>query len=367
MVLLALLALTASCAGGKRGGSGLDGGDRCDSDDDCNDSIDCTVDTCGVGGACRFMPVDELCGDGETCSASRGCTTTADCSSDEDCADSIDCTVDSCGVDMTCRHMALSELCEGGETCDASMGCVAGSGCASDGDCDDSIDCTLDSCGVDMTCRHMALDARCADGEACSETLGCYTPMPCDTADDCQDESFCNGAELCMPEFGCAPAATPRACDDSDDCTIDMCDTTADMCVFACDTSRSECGCPTTGPTCVGTFSLSPGPTYSCGLGAVSYNFSTVTFTIDAGIMTATPMSSSFPPLSDAMGSVCPEFDASVTVSGGCEERYRLYGTFTDDDTFTGTLEVTFVETDGYSCSLGSCTNRTQAVTGTRI
>ena len=358
----------AACAGGKEPARpGADGGRLCSSDIDCNDAIDCTVDSCGAGNVCRNMPLDDLCAAGETCSTTRGCTTSTDCAGDSDCNDGIDCTVDSCNVDMTCRFMPVNGLCEAGETCDAAMGCVAGSGCATDADCDDSIECTNDSCGVDMTCRNMPIDALCADGERCNETSGCYMPMPCTTADDCQDGDFCNGAEVCMPEFGCAPAPMPRSCTDTDPCTLETCDTDANMCVYPCDTSNPECDCPTMGPTCIGTFDLTPGVTYSCAIGMVNFDFSRATFAIDSGVLTISAGSATFPPLTDAMAPICPSFDASSVVSGGCEEHYRLYGDFTDDNTFTGTLEVRFVDVDGFSCGLGGCVGRTTMVTGTRM
>jgi len=268
-----------------------------------------------------------------------------------------------------CNHMALNERCMAGQSCDPSMGgCVAGSGCGTDADCDDSIECTLDTCSVDMTCSNMAISSRCASGETCSPTLGCYVPMPCTVTADCQDDNFCNGAEVCMPEFGCAPAETPRMCDDTDDCTIDSCDTTSDMCAFACDTSRTECMCPVAGPTCTGSFSITPTVNYSCAFGMAAINLSTATFTNVSGVLSIRPASSSFPdPLSDVAPPICPMFEATHTVAGGCEEHYTIRGTFSDDDNFTGTVEIGFVQTDGISCTLGACANQTVMVTGTRM
>jgi hypothetical protein len=351
----------------RRGGG--DGGIPCASDAECDDGIPCTVDTCGVSEVCNFNPIDELCSAGTVCMVGMGCVVESECSMDAECDDAIECTLDTCGVGGVCNHMGLDELCASGQTCDAAMGCVGAMGCTADGDCDDSIDCTVDTCSVDMTCSNMPIDARCSGtDERCVPRLGCFVPMPCDTAADCDDGNFCNGAEVCMPEFGCAPAVSPRMCDDSDGCTIDSCDTTSDMCVFACDTSRTECDCPTPSATCEGAFSVTPTVSYTCGLGMARIDFGTATFTRVGPALNVRPRSASFAdPLSDASPPVCPDFDATHTVAGGCQENYRIHGTFTDDNNFMGTVELTFVETDGISCTLGACANQTFMVTGTRM
>lgn len=368
VIVLVLVSSVAGCSSGTPSSGDDAGFFRCASDTDCDDGQACTIDSCAVGGMCSFTPVDERCGPGESCIVGRGCTAGTPCDSNADCEDAIACTIDTCGVEGMCRHMPVHERCTdaAAPTCDPVMGCVAGSGCTGDGDCDDSISCTLDTCGADMTCRHMPINARCTAGETCSPTLGCFTPMPCTTAAECQDGNFCNGAEVCMPEFGCAPAETPRMCDDSDSCTVDSCDSTANMCVFACDTSRTECGCPTPGPTCAGTFMLSPGPTQSCGLGSVNYDFSRVTITNDSGVITVTPVVASFAPLSDVVDPVCPMFEATTEVTGDCTERYTLRGTFTDDDHFTGMFEARFTPSGG-GIGCFDCGTRTFTVTGTRM
>jgi len=354
----------AGCADGNP--SGPDAGEVCSTDLDCDDGFECTIDSCGVNMLCRHDGVDERCEAGETCEAGRGCVTTSSCSSDADCDDEVECTLDSCGVGGICNNMALDERCsEPTPVCDAAMGgCVAPGGCGSDAECDDDVECTRDSCTVDRECRNMPLDELCdsAAGEVCTAERGCLVPMPCDTAADCQDGDFCNGAEVCDPEFGCAPAEEPRMCDDSDDCTIDSCDATADMCVFACDTSRSECDCPVTGPSCEGTFDLSPAIVDSCAGGMVNYDMSQVTFEITAGILEATPTRAHFTKLSDTMEPVCPNFIATAVVSGGTTERFTLQGTFSDDDNFTGSFTADY----GGLGSLVGCREGTFSVTGAR-
>lgn len=383
-VLLFAIALGLGCTGPS---VSTDGGQPCNFDSDCDDGLACTVDSCGVSGLCRHDGIDERCDPGMVCETGRGCVSTASCASDDDCDDAIACTTDSCGVGGVCNHTPIDERCGDGETCDRSMGCVgppAGE-CESDADCDDSVDCTRDTCAADRTCTHLALDELCdsAAGERCSATAGCFVPMPCTTHADCQDGDFCNGAEICTAEFGCAPAEAPVTCDDGDDCTLQMCDPTlpnaddptqSGACTTpACDRSRPECGCPTTGPTCSGRFSL-PGATGGCDLGlgtnppwGFNWNFSTVQFTNTGGLIQVTDWTVNttlpVPSMADP-GPACPNIDAVAMLeaggSGGCNETYRIQGTFTDDDTFTGTFSATFTGV----CA--SC-NMTVPVNGTRI
>jgi hypothetical protein len=379
--VLALVALGCAAGCSTPGPAPMDdaGFFRCGSDTDCDDATACTIDTCGVGGTCQYTALSERCPAGETCVPGAGCmVTVATCDDNADCDDSIACTIDSCGVDMMCRNMAINERCTdpAAPTCDPTMGCVAGSGCTGDADCDDRIECTLDSCGADMTCRNMPINARCEAGETCSPTLGCFTPMPCTTAAECQDDNFCNGAEVCMPEFGCAPAEAPRVCNDSEDCTVDSCDATTDMCVFACDPTRGPTCmdmCPPPAAGCNGRFTLTGTNRFGCGA-CTEVDFGEATFELADGVLSVTSRGYRTMPavpgglvLSDEVAPMCPMFDASTNVDGGCIEQYRIYGMFTDDDHFTATVEWNFVDVDGFSCLICSCTGGSGTVMGTRI
>lgn len=372
-----LLVLACVIVGGCTGPAApADGGESCTTDLDCDDGHECTIDSCGVSNLCRHDEVDELCTGDLVCEAGRGCVSSASCASDTDCDDSIACTTDSCGVGGICNHIPVNARCAAGETCDTSMGCVAPSGaCATDADCDDDVACTRDTCGADRTCSNTALDELCdtAAGERCSATAGCFIPMPCTTEADCQDGNFCNGRERCTAEFGCAPAEAPVMCNDSDDCTLEMCDPTlpndddptqTGACSTpVCDRSRPECGCPTTGPTCSGRFSL-PGASGSCLLGLIAWDFTDVTFTNTGGVIEVTGWTVASTIEAQEMadpGPACPAINASTTLDGTCTEVYRIAGTFTDDDTFTGTFSATFTG----DCL--TCTSRSVPVTGTRI
>lgn len=380
--VLSCLWMVAACSSAPPVGNPDAGGFfRCAADPDCDDGQACTLDGCGVDQVCSFTPIDARCGEGETCVPGRGCQAGTVCTSNAECDDTVACTVDSCGVGGLCRHMALNELCTapGVTTCDPTMGCVAGTGCAADADCDDGVACSVDACSAERACTHTAIDRLCTGaGERCSATMGCYVPRACTAAAECQDGNFCNGAEVCMPEFGCAPAESPRVCNDSEDCTVDACDAAADMCVFRCDPSRgAACAamCPAPTAACTGTFRLTGGATTAgCSLSLCSSaDFATVTFenadgvlSVRAGSYRTTPMPPGGLVLSDTTDPVCPEFDASISVSGGCTENYRLRGAFTDDDHFSGTLEWSYVDSDG-TCDICGCTPGSSMVTGTRV
>ncbi|HJK89886.1 MAG TPA: hypothetical protein RMH85_33355 [Polyangiaceae bacterium LLY-WYZ-15_(1-7)] len=384
--LLGALACGDDDRGGGRGvdagSSGTDGSTSCASDADCDDGFDCTVDSCGVGGACRHDGIDERCEGALICEPGRGCVDEPSCGSDADCDDGFSCTLDSCGVGGECRNMPLDELCSEvgpGSSCDpttgmSGTGCTEATGCEMDEDCDDGVDCTLDTCSVDNTCSHTTIDERCPDGEACTAS-GCFAPMDCETDEDCQDDDFCNGREFCEPEFGCRPAPEPRMCNDSDDCTMDSCDPELDMCVFRCDTSRPECECPEPETPCDGVFDITPAPMQTCaavlGPAQVEYNIAEVEFSCVGPVLSVdarnVPNPRSPSPLTQNPRTDDGTFDVETVVAGGCEERYRLMGRFLDAATFEATFTAMYVDTSAFSeCGLSGCVNQSLMVTGTR-
>ncbi len=334
---LLLLGLGACGGDGRRGGGG-GGGDggtgnggrdaaprRCDRDEDCDDGLECTLDQCAVGNVCRNRPVDALCPDGQSCLPGVG---------------------------------------------EPPSGCAVGEACSRDEDCDDGLECTVDGCGADGTCRHDPLDALCPDGQRCEPTEGCTEPMACMVDDDCDDGRFCNGRETCSAEFGCQPAAAPPACDDGDPCTIDGCSDELGRCTFTCDASNPACECPVETP-CSGTFELSPVPMGSCAFGMVAYNVQRVTFScvgpvlsVDGGSIPSAAMNT---PMTQNPRPTDGSFDVEVRIEGGCTEVYRLQGSFTGPDTFSATFTATYSDSDGVSCAVGGCANRSWMVTGTRV
>lgn len=349
------------------------GGRTCTNSAECDDGHACTFDTCGVGGICSYMTVDALCTPPETCRVGVGCTTEMPCDTATDCDDSIACTIDNCAIGNRCTHMAVNALCSGATPfCSVTAGCTTGGdagpgSCTTSAECDDAIACTIDTCGVAGTCTRTPMDALCGTGMMCNATTGCFMPMPCTVDEDCADGTFCNGRERCMPEFGCVPPTAPPACSDTNPCTINhRCDATTDMCVADCDRGTPSCAsdpiCAAPPVSCIGSFRITPAPGRACILGD-SFNVGTVTFSYDGFVLTVTPASTGMGwTMDDVMAPACPDFVATGTVPGMCNEIYTLRGTFTDDDNFTGFFDQTF-EGD---CLICGGTDSTP-VTGTRI
>lgn len=353
----------------------------CNASTDCNDEIPCTVDTCNAAHICEHAPIDASCtGAGEHCVVGIGCSTTVTCTDPSMCDDGISCTVDTCDVGNVCGHQAVDASCTDPATpvCDLRQGCIAGATveCRTADDCEDGFACTLDSCGVDMMCRHMPIDSMCTGtNERCDVGSGCVAFHGCTTVADCTPAgetwwNFCDGVPSCDPEFGCSNPV-PRDCRDTMDCTIDACDRSAGTngaCVYVCDSSRPECGCPTTGPSCAGHFQLSPSPTGSCA--TVSWDLSDVQITNIDGALTVSPRLLSNPnagmTTNIAMPS-CPSFVATRSISGGCTETYTMQATFTDEDHLVGSFDADFVGACGVRLGLCASAHNHYEFTGVRI
>lgn len=96
----------------------------CSSAAECDDGFGCTIDNCGVGNRCEWVPIDGECPRGERCVVGRGCVagTPTECTSNAECDDGRRCN----GVEV----------------------CLLGS-CRTPEPyvCDDGNPCTEDSCG----------------------------------------------------------------------------------------------------------------------------------------------------------------------------------------------------------------------------
>ncbi|MFT5355828.1 MAG: hypothetical protein ACI9KE_003047 [Polyangiales bacterium] len=360
---------------------GTDSAMSCTSDPECDDGFACTIDSCGVGGVCSYVGIDERCDGEEVCAVGRGCVDEASCTADTECDDGFECTLDRCGVGGVCAFTPVNELCEGpGATCDpttgmAGSGCTEATGCTIDEQCDDGHDCTLDSCGVDNVCDFTAVNERCADGETCTAS-GCFASMPCTMDEECDDGDFCNGTEICNAEFGCQPAPAPRECNDSDACTIDSCSTASNACVFACDSSMEACGCPMAETPCDGIFDVTPPPTQRCASlippAQVEYNVSEVEFACIGMLLSVDgrniPTMTGNTPMTQSPRASDDTFSVQTEVGGGCTETYRIEGRFVDADNFEGTWSAQYTNTNLMidECALSGCVNQSAPVTGVR-
>lgn len=334
---------------------------ECSTADDCDDEIECTLDVCEVGGVCGYQPVDSQCEEGATCDPERGCVS-GGCTAHDQCDDGLDCTTDLCAVGGVCENQPDDSACPDGQRCDLELGCLD-AGCTSDDACDDGIGCTTDLCTIEDgygTCLNAPDDGACADGEHCTEGVGCMGD--CETSEDCDDGDFCNGEELCEPEFGCRPAETPRDCNDNVDCTIDRCDADLDQCVYDIDPAIPECNTFDPAVHLNGCFDIVPTVSQTCALGMVSYSFSQVCFALEGGIVLTMTASGIEQDLIQTPAPVGASFDVSVLISGGCNEDYRMTGTFSDANHFSGTWTSVFT---GAGC-YGLCANLTIPVTATR-
>ncbi len=369
---LMLLASSAGCGDGRAMHPDASSLFRCTANADCDDHIPCTLDNCDVSATCQHTGVDSMCtGAGERCVVGTGCSTTMRCTDSSMCDDGLGCTLDTCDVGNVCGHQPVNSMCsDPTPVCDTVRGCVAGMtmGCTSSASCDDSIACTVDSCGVDMMCHHAPVAAMCAPGERCDTTMGCLAYHGCSAPADCTPAgetwwNFCDGDPTCDADFGCQ-FSTPRACHDTDPCTVDTCDRssgTNGACLFVCDTSQASCGCSSTAPTCAGQFQLTPAPTGRC---IVRWDLSTIRIDNVDGAITVTPVRLSTAGTLDtgASTTTCPSFTATRVISGSCTETYTLDVTFIDDDNLSGTFTVDFTGSGCFGCGHFS-----YSFSGTRI
>lgn len=239
----------------------------------CDDSNPCTNDFCDDDGVCQhdpnFAECDDLnrCTVNDTCNADGVCGGTwledcclkeRDCDQFEDgdlCNGKLSCMDGECTIDrntiVTCPSPFPETPCSGylctpatgkcnpaplpdGSTCtrDPEDACLAHGEC-NDGvceqaepvDCDDNNDCTIDYCiPVSADCGHTPVnDQSCNDGSVC--TLG-------DTCDngvctgqefvDCDDSIECT-MDICDLLVGCVNTPIDVICDDGNICTNDSC------------------------------------------------------------------------------------------------------------------------------------------------
>lgn len=156
-----LVALAAGCtraAPGSDAGHGSDVGPRdtgidavsvsCTRDADCDDAIPCTFDSCVVGNVCDHTPLDAMCGAGERCSATSGCT--SGCNTHADCDDHVFCNGTEQCVDHRCYHDM-------------------------DRNCDDGLSCTIDTC--DEATDACAYETTCDSGVSFRDSGPTCTPF----------------------------------------------------------------------------------------------------------------------------------------------------------------------------------------------
>jgi hypothetical protein len=377
-------------------------------DDDCDTVVDEGFDcVLGATGACATTcgsagsrPCEAGCTWGacvppaETCSgADDDCDTTVDegfacvsgasgpcttiCSSTGSRACQGDCTWDVC--------VPPAEACNGADDdCDAAIDegftCPAGSGggctttCGSSGTRWCASDCSWGSCtppaetcsGVDDDC-----DTTVDEGFDCAHgaSRGCTTTCSSTGTQTCN--SGCTW-DACVP-----PAEICNGVDDDCDAVADDGFTCAAGRVVSCTslpsggwtggsaTCLTDCAgwntsaCTTAAWDPTGIYATSPAPSYTCAFGLVNFNITSFSFA-DTGTLLSVYGAPCPSPMTGASARTTRTFNVTCTYAGGCNEIYTLTGSFTTDNTWTGTFTANYVG----SCY--GCTLRTWSVTGTR-
>lgn len=115
-----------------------------------------------------------------------------------------------------------------------------------------------------------------------------------------------------------------------------------------------------------GLFDVLPPVAYSCqdnffGITVVNINVSQLTFSEVGGTLT---VSGAPTPMTQTPSPVDENFSATGVIAGGCDETYIVSGSFSDNDNWAGTLQVSFT---GSQCGLTNCTNQVWPVSGVRV
>ncbi|MDF1563569.1 MAG: MopE-related protein [Deltaproteobacteria bacterium] len=365
-------------------------------DNDCDGQTDeafPSLDTlCSVGiGECSTdgIVVCNLAETGTECSASPGTPGTEICNGLDDdcdtfdddglgpvpsvnqngaCAGNQDICMGSAGYQPDPgNHTPTTELCNG-----------------VDDDCDTATDEAFPTLGA--ACSVGAGECARSGNVVCDAAL---TGVECDATpggpiselcngldDDCDggtDETFPTLGAACTSgtgecarsgSFVCDAALTGVECDATPGTPgTEICNTLDDD----CDGSTDEGGvCGACDPD--GTYSIiAGGPTlsYSCCGGLVGVTVSSFTLANDGALATSAP-SDPVPMIGGATSCNGGSFDDQGSIAGGCTEIYRVAGTFTDANTWTGTYSVTFVgsQCDCFGGLLGApCVSQSWPIT----
>ena len=312
-------------------------------DDDCDGTID-------DGFACRV-------GSSTSCTTACGSTGTRACLPG--------CTLDSCAPPAeTCN--GVDDNCNA--TCDEGFACCAGSSRACTllgfyagtalcrGDCTGFNTATCSNCGNSIRDAGEACDGPALGGQTCasigmgfgSGTLACAAGCVLNTA----------GCSRCGN--GTREPALGEQCDGTDlggqTCNglMSRFQGGTVTCDSACRYSTALCFDPN------GTYLVSPGINYYCAFGAVSISFGNATLSVAGGAATLTGGGLNCTP-SGTFTAATRSFDVTCTLLGGCDETYRVRGTFSTNDQWTGSLTATFT---GTGCA--GCTTRTLPITASR-
>jgi cysteine-rich repeat protein len=242
---------------------------------------------------------------------------------------------------------------DGREECDGPD--LAGHTCVSEGFPGGMLactpDCTLDTSGCSL-CGNGMINA----GEQCDgANLG---------GQSCVTQGFGGGMLACTPACmldtsGCSLCGNGvmnvgEACDDGNTVSGDGCSASCTLEVLTCDPD--------------GTYTIVGAPVaYTCCFNLVNVNVSSFVFSGDGATIGSSP---SNPVSMTGAATTCPagSFDNTGTIPGGCAETYHLTGSYTNNNTWSGTYEIKFTGPD-CSCFGGAgapCVNQLYSITAQR-
>lgn len=194
----------------------------------CNDGISCTTDACSGDGTCTNVVQNGFCRIGTSCiPEGNSAGMCFECRPENNNKDWTYVVGKTCNDGVACTH---TDVCRDGY--DGDVGCGG-----TTYTCNDGIECTKDSCDGTGDCDVTALEGICViDGVCLFEGAKDGPCLVCDpdsnqwewtfsTGTTCNDGDPCTYNDICKsPEVGpdgCA--GTTYLCDDSLECTLDVC------------------------------------------------------------------------------------------------------------------------------------------------
>lgn len=227
---------------------------ECTQDEECEDAFDdlglCERASCDRCACVRvWLEADAACDDGDLCTIDDKCDADHVCQPGQNncnCSTDSDCTLyddnNKCNGSYRCNLAVTPSVChipaETIPVCEDTLGLFCRTvGCDPEtGDCininihqgepcQDGVDCTTgDSC-ADGECVGVPDALLCDDGNVCTDNA-CDAQAGCTMVFNdgaCQDGNACTENDFCLN--GSCSAGTDVDCDDSNECTNDLCDT----------------------------------------------------------------------------------------------------------------------------------------------
>lgn len=258
-----------------------------------------------------------------------------------------------CAFDTTNCNPCGNQVIDMGEMCDG--GSLGGQTCMTQGFASGQLACSpmctfdtsgCDACGNGVIDGTEACDGMNLNGQTC-QTLGLGGGMLSCTSTCTYDTSNCSLCGNGMLDMG-------EDCDDGNTTSGDGCSATCQIEIIQCDPD--------------GTYTIVGAPvSYTCCFGLVSVNVSSFVFSNNGANIGSSP---SNPVSMTGNATTCPSgnFNNQGSIAGGCTETYKLVGSFTGNNTWTGTYELQFSGADcGCFGGLGTpCVNQLFSITAQR-